>query len=563
MKKGGRLIVPNIGNSRSSLKFPPRPNAPNVTGAKGAKAQTSALALGLLALCFLSTIAVSHATAASSCAALADQKIANTVIDSAEAASAGYRIPAHPGIMGNPEVAISRAFCRVRGTIRPSPTSDIKFEVWLPADWNGNYYQGGNGGNAGSIIYAPMIAEIADGYVVASTDDGTSPQGSFAWRNDPERMADYDHRAVHLTAVAGKTLAAALYGRPVAHAYFYGGSKGGQEALEEAQRYPTDFNGIVSSFPAIRGPYMITYLMWAAKQMNREPGAELSPAKLQLLHDAVIAGCVGKDGGLKTDGFLTYPPACHFDPAMLRCQGSDTGACLTPKEIQTADAIYTGPSNPRTGESFDVGAFHGGEAPSLGAAHGWAQLNGLLAQGLGITNTPDRAPGMPNMDYHTFDFDHDFAAMEAKNEGSGSWNADLRAFKANGGKLILIHGWDDPIIPPRTSLLYYKRVIADQKADPSRPAGSSALDETRGFARLFMTPGLGHGVSAGLQPVNTFAVLVAWVEHGRAPDVLPAVQYVGGDPSKGVALNRNVCMWPEVLQADSAGVFACRRHEEQ
>src|ERR1700693_3603646 len=38
-------------------------------------------------------------------------------------------------------VAINAPFCRVQGTLKSSPDSDVAFEVWLPLEgaWNGKY----------------------------------------------------------------------------------------------------------------------------------------------------------------------------------------------------------------------------------------------------------------------------------------------------------------------------------------------------------------------------------------------------------------------------------------
>jgi hypothetical protein len=36
---------------------------------------------------------------------------------------------------------------------------------------------------------------------------------------------------------------------------------------------------------------------------------------LSRINKAVLAQCVGQDGGAKTDQFLTDPRDCHFDPA--------------------------------------------------------------------------------------------------------------------------------------------------------------------------------------------------------------------------------------------------------
>ena len=58
-------------------------------------------------------------------------------------------------------------------TLTPTSDSDIKVEVWLPADgWNGKFQAVGNGGWAGVISYAAMAEAVRAGYASASTDTG-------------------------------------------------------------------------------------------------------------------------------------------------------------------------------------------------------------------------------------------------------------------------------------------------------------------------------------------------------------------------------------------------------
>ncbi|MEI9964916.1 MAG: tannase/feruloyl esterase family alpha/beta hydrolase [Caulobacteraceae bacterium] len=70
------------------------------------------------------------------------------------------------------------AFCRIEATLKPSPDSDIKVEVWLPArGWNGKLVGIGNGVWAGSISYFELGGPLSRGYAVVATDTGHAAMG--------------------------------------------------------------------------------------------------------------------------------------------------------------------------------------------------------------------------------------------------------------------------------------------------------------------------------------------------------------------------------------------------
>ena len=138
----------------------------------------------------------------------------------------------------------------------------------------------------------PLIA----GSVVASTDDGhdapaigpTSADWAFG---HPEKIIDHGHRAVHLTAVTAKAITAAFYGRAPAHSYFVGCSKGGQEGFMEAQRYPEDFDGIVSGAVANQWTDFFSSFMWTENLNLANQESYLSPDDLAKIGTAVSAAC--------------------------------------------------------------------------------------------------------------------------------------------------------------------------------------------------------------------------------------------------------------------------------
>src|SRR5262245_8829206 len=284
--------------------------------------------------------ALAQGSAPVACADLKSVRVPKTVVAVADPVAAGqFRSPA-PAAFG-PPVDYSRlpAFCRVSGTIRATAESDIRFELWLPENWNGKFMQTGNGGAAGAIVYDSLVDPLLRGYAVANTDTGhQGGGGDFAWAvGQPQKLIDYQYRAVHELTVAGKALAAAHYGRSADRSYWLGCSTGGRQGLKEAQRYPEDYDGIVAGAPASNwSPLM---LLSSSIQRNMGPSG-LGIDKLGLLKEAAIATCDAQDG--VADRVITNLATCNFDPASLQCAAGATSQCLTPTEVEAAQRIYAG-----------------------------------------------------------------------------------------------------------------------------------------------------------------------------------------------------------------------------
>lgn len=51
----------------------------------------------------------------------------------------------------------------------------------------------------------------------------------------------------------------------------------------------------------------------------------MPPAKLLLIHKAILAACDARDG--VKDGLLEDPRLCDFDPKILECKGEDGPNC--------------------------------------------------------------------------------------------------------------------------------------------------------------------------------------------------------------------------------------------
>lgn len=157
----------------------------------------------------------------------------------------------------------------------------MHIEAWLPAKWNGRFQGSGGGGYSCGIngytgAYAEMAPAIRGRSATAATDCGHSGSpldGSFALRPDKTLnwplINDFAYAGIHDMSVDGKALTQVYYPSPLRHSYFFGCSTGGREGLMEAQRYPADYNGIVSGAPAINWTRFIQAEIWPELVMNQ------------------------------------------------------------------------------------------------------------------------------------------------------------------------------------------------------------------------------------------------------------------------------------------------------
>jgi len=183
------------------------------------------------------------------CESLSTFALPHVQVTLAQTVAAGqFALPnARGGGRGGNAFANLPAFCRVAATLTPSTDSDIKIEVWLPASgWNGKLQAVGNGAWAGNISYPAMANALAAGYATVSTDTGHVGGNANFMVGHPEKLVDFEERAVHQMTVTAKAIAAGYFGNAPQKAYFNGCSTGGRQALTEAQRYPLDFDAIVA-----------------------------------------------------------------------------------------------------------------------------------------------------------------------------------------------------------------------------------------------------------------------------------------------------------------------------
>lgn len=416
-----------------------------------------------------------------------------TAVNSAQIMAAG----GHHGAADDdlPEI------CRVEGYIAPT----IGFLLRMPTtQWNGKLMMGGCGGPCGNYLEDRIDAALARHYAVVTTDMGHKGNG-WQWAyNNIQGQVDFAYRSTHLTIAAAKYIVRTYYETPPSHNYFFGCSTGGRQAMIEAQRFPTDFEGIIAGAPPYQeigdSPYFIDWNVNANTDKNGK--AILTPDLLPLLHKAVLDACDAADG-LK-DGVIQNPLACHFDPKTLACKAGPT-QCLTQAQAEVAQKIYDGARN-SAGEALYWGMPRGSEdqwEPWLAPRSG---------EGLSITGYMGFSPSA-HPSFKTTDFNYDTDPPRTNLVASlfDPVNPDLSAFKKAGGKLILFHGTNDNNIPVAASIAYYESSVRAM-------GGKARTDE---FFKFYTPPGMNHcrgGDGGG--SVDWIAALERWVEQGAAPDAL-------------------------------------------
>jgi feruloyl esterase len=478
-----------------------------------------------------------------SCSSLAGLKITQTKITSAETVAAGAFQAPGPAGPGRPAADFSRlpAFCRVRGSIMPSSDSDIRFELWLPAEnWNGKFLQTGNGGAGGSIVYDSLADPLMRGYAVANTDMGhQGAGGDFSWAvGHPQKLIDYQYRATHELTVVGKLITFQRYGTGADKSYWDGCSSGGRQGLKEAQRYPGDYDAIIAGAPASNWSPLMALSITIQKNLGPEG---LRPDRLGLLNQAAIAACDTDDG--VEDGVISDYASCDFDPARLECASGQTGQCLTTTDVAAAQRVYAGVVG-ADGNEIMPGTGPGGEM--LWAAYALPAFEFSI----GTSYFRNVIVDDPDWDPATFDADRDTALAERVDRGAATaMDPNLYDFIAGGGKLITYHGTADGLIPYRNSVNYYESVVDT--------LGQDAVDAS---VRLYLVPGMGHCSGGnGAFAVDWLSALEDWDETGEAPDALLGTHPAGGPPNpafpsaSSAPFTRPICPYPDVAAYKGRG----------
>ncbi|MBP2490821.1 tannase/feruloyl esterase family alpha/beta hydrolase (plasmid) [Rhizobium leguminosarum] len=467
------------------------------------------------------------------------------------------------------------ALCLVRGVINARAGVNgkgygIGFELRLPEAWNSKFlFQGGGGTDGflapalGSIPFQGSTAApaLVRGYAVVSQDGGhQATDTSFA--QDQQARLDYAYGSTGQVTSVAKQLINLFYGAHPRKSYFMGCSNGGREAMMAAQRYPTEFDGIVAGNPGFRLSYAAVGEAWDSQQFMRVAPVNalgekivanaFTPRELDLVSQAITQQCDGWDG-LK-DGVINGWEQCDFRPVTLQCQPGSTKECLSEAKVGVLQTVFAGAKNSR-GENvyaswpwdaaintpgwrmWKLGTSQTGKPNAIAFTMGAAALRDYFM-----------TPYNPDFDVLAFDFDHDVARISqtaAINDADATF---LTTYAQLGGKLLIVQGVSDPVFSANDIRDWYRRLQRDMGA------------QTSNFARLFMVPGMTHcGGGSALEDIDPLSALEEWTDRGVAP-----AQMIG----KGVLLgdtrqrSQPICAYPQTAiykggDERSAASFIC------
>lgn len=518
---------------------------------------------------------------------------------------------------GPPSRIATPEHCAVEGKLQErkganGQTYAIRFRARLPAGWNGRlFFEGGGGSDGvlgatlGSLMGGQTATALDRGYAVVSQDSGHDNatnddpklQGVITFGWDAEARRNYGGASIGPVVRAAKALVRGYYGRAPEFTYFAGGSKGGQEAMMAAQRFPQEFDAVLVGYPGFHLAWAgAVAQMWDAQAFAEAARAmgELGPQGLPLagkaftdddlllVSGAVLKACDGLDG--LVDGMVENIKACTANrvaPALdaLACTGPKAADCLLPAQLRAVRKVMDGPRAPDGRPLYADWPWDPGIAArtAQGVTQGWRQwkmgpypasANQGLAVVLGgasasavFTSPPTPVADTP-ADLARYAFNVDIQQNWLKtmvkwgpfNESAVDFMhadaTDLTPFTRRGGKLLIYHGAADPVFSLKDTIAWTEAV--------DRRAGGRA----DAFLRLYPVPGMNHGGGGpAADQFAAFDALVAWREKGVAPGPLVAT---ARQSSPWPGRTRLLCPWPQQARyvggdKEKAESFHCLR----
>jgi feruloyl esterase len=490
------------------------------------------------------------------------------------------------------------AYGVVEGSIFPVDPNGwpINFRVLLPANWSQRAMQAGGGGmngtitvregknpllNKGFALYGSDAGHQAGGFPGAPQTKplASGPTPGDEWALNDEAIQNLGYMQMKKTHDAAMVIMERIYGKRPVYNYYVGSSHGGREGLTVAQRYPKDYNGIISNVPIVN----FSSLMLAPEliRIQEKPLKNwVTPAKVNAIRAEFLRQCDNLDG--LSDGIICNYKAARAifnvndatgpaDPwAALRAPNNvdpnpadkSDSAKLTNEQIKTMEFVYS-PYKFATPLANGVKAF-GMWLPTI-EPDGFGMIAGQRFKEQEGADENAKAHGSLGTLGVTGFLMKDIKANPLDYVEGGQWNKrreqlskwldstdpDLSAFYKNGGKIIITIGLMDNIASPGAQLDYYQSLL--------NKLGRKTIDK---FARLYVVPNGGHGLSGRSYKMNgdgkqvdvknipspsgsdNMDLLMNWVEKNQAPAKTLVVDPKGNISEKQEGAGYLLCSYP-------------------
>jgi feruloyl esterase len=436
---------------------------------------------------------------------------------------------------------ITVPFCHVLGRI----SKGINFELLLPDQWNKRFLMSGGGGFVGSIVNG-FRDKVNAGYATVGTDAGHqgSPIQADWGLNNMERQLDFGKLAVHLTAAVSKFIIHSYYCADPDFSYFWGCSRGGGQAMMEAQQYPDDFQGIVAGAPAYSWPATGAKFIQNSQKNYPDPGNlsnhVITQDNLRLLQQQILKQCDTLDG--VKDNILNDPRACKFDFSVLPVCPDDkpTANCFTTKQLEAIKTVYSSltekqdtiyPGFPFGAENEKGGwdVWIAGTDPKTGIPSLHYMFSTEMFKYLVFNDA--------SWDYSKYNFSNFHKETQYASAYLDATSTDYTQFKKDNGKMIMYHGWNDPALSALSTIQYYQDVERKDK-------------DVQSYIRLFLLPGVLH-CDGGPGPDETdwLKLIQDWVENGVAPERV----IMSKKEDNKIVMTRPVFAFPKVAVYGGSG----------
>jgi hypothetical protein len=453
------------------------------------------------------------------------------------------------------------SFCQVKVHLTHQGTEDkVLVEVWLPLthdDWNGRFQGTGGAGFETGMFGAHLGRAVQNGWAAASTDGGSGSDdlsqvsdASWALSSSEDGTLDWNllynfaSRSLVDQITIGKIVTESFYGKQPHHSYWNGCSTGGRQGYMIAQKFPHLLDGILAEAPAFSFVNLVTGEFWPQLVMNQQK-TFLTNCEFEYFRLQALDLCDMLDG--VRDGIVEDPDVCSFDAFALvgdeiQCDGKHVD--ITLEMATVVEQILKGPKLVPWGPIFY----------GLGAGNRFERLaNITIAEDGTRSQNPNGICESwmkhlvlrnPNARLDHLDITSYFGHWAQANYDLGGLlntaDPDLSALSASGTKLLTWHGMSDPAIPYQNTVEYRKKV-------ESIMGGAHAVDQ---FYRLFLAPGVEHcGGGIGPVPKDPLGMLVDWVEHDEAPEIMDAET----TNQRGELVTRELCAFPGKSKYMSTG----------